>query len=77
MIQIAKIFLFVQFFEGKELRLKQQYFLVAATLQDIVRRFKSSKFGSRDPVRKSFDTFPDKVGFFWLCMHVVTKDPPV
>uniref|UniRef100_UPI0037E7BAB3 glycogen phosphorylase, brain form n=1 Tax=Semicossyphus pulcher TaxID=241346 RepID=UPI0037E7BAB3 len=49
------------FFEGKELRLKQEYFVVAATLQDIIRRFKSSKFGCRDPVRTSFDTFPDKV----------------
>ncbi|XP_039995137.1 glycogen phosphorylase, brain form isoform X2 [Xiphias gladius] len=49
------------FFEGKELRLKQEYFVVAATLQDIIRRFKSSKFGSRDPVRTSFDTFPEKV----------------
>ncbi|GIY43625.1 glycogen phosphorylase [Caerostris darwini] len=49
------------FFEGKELRLKQEYFMVAATLQDIIRRFKSSKFGCRDPVRTSFDTFPDKV----------------
>lgn len=27
------------FFEGKELRLKQEYFMVAATLQDIIRRF--------------------------------------
>ncbi|XP_026506247.1 glycogen phosphorylase, muscle form [Terrapene carolina triunguis] len=52
---------FLQFFEGKELRLKQEYFTVAATLQDIIRRFKSSKFGSRDPVRTSFDAFPDKV----------------
>lgn len=50
-----------QFFEGKELRLKQEYFLVAATLQDIIRRFKSSKFGSRVPVRTSFETFPKKV----------------
>ncbi|XP_041324182.1 glycogen phosphorylase, muscle form-like [Pyrgilauda ruficollis] len=50
-----------QFFEGKELRLKQEYFVVAATLHDIVRRFKSAKFGSRDPVRKSFESFPDKV----------------
>jgi starch phosphorylase len=34
-------------FEGKELRLKQEYFLCAATLHDVVRRFKHSKFGSR------------------------------
>lgn len=49
------------FFEGKELRLKQEYFLVAATLQDIVRRFKSSLYGNRDVARKDFSTFPDKV----------------
>jgi starch phosphorylase len=49
------------FFHGKELRLKQEYFLVASTLQDIIRRFKSAKFGSRDFVRTSFDAFPDKV----------------
>jgi starch phosphorylase len=48
-------------FVGKELRLKQEYFLVAATLQDVIRRFKSSKYGSRDVVRVNFDTFPDKV----------------
>ncbi|XP_072023155.1 glycogen phosphorylase, brain form-like [Amphiura filiformis] len=47
--------------EGKELRLKQEYFMVAATLQDIIRRFKSSKFGCRDPVRTSFDAMPEKV----------------
>lgn len=34
---------------------------MAATLQDIIRRFKSAKFGCRDPVRTSFDAFPDKV----------------
>ena len=39
------------FFEGKELRLKQEYFVVCATLQDIIRRYKSSKFGCRDAVR--------------------------
>ncbi|CAG0919438.1 unnamed protein product [Notodromas monacha] len=49
------------FFEGKELRLKQEYFMVAATLQDIIRRFKSSKFGSREAVRHDFSEFPDKV----------------
>ena len=27
---------------GKELRLKQQYFFVCATLQDIIRRFKKT-----------------------------------
>uniref|UniRef100_A0A7E4VWY6 Alpha-1,4 glucan phosphorylase n=1 Tax=Panagrellus redivivus TaxID=6233 RepID=A0A7E4VWY6_PANRE len=46
---------------GKELHLKQQYFLVAATLLDIIRRFKSSKFAVREAVRIDFDTFPAKV----------------
>ncbi|XP_061551797.1 glycogen phosphorylase, liver form [Phycodurus eques] len=47
------------FFEGKELRLKQEYFVVAATLQDIIRRFKTTKKGT--PGRTSFNSFPDKV----------------
>lgn len=38
---------------GKELRLKQQYFFVSATLQDIVRRYKRE--------RRTFDDLPDKV----------------
>jgi glycogen phosphorylase len=38
---------------GKELRLKQQYFFVSATLQDIIRRYRSE--------RKSFADFPSKV----------------
>ncbi|KAL1509272.1 hypothetical protein ABEB36_004035 [Hypothenemus hampei] len=49
------------FFEGKELRLKQEYFMVAATLQDIIRRFKSAKFGTRATTRNNFDAFPTKV----------------
>lgn len=28
--------------QGKELRLKQQYFFVCATLQDVIRRFKKT-----------------------------------
>uniref|UniRef100_A0A671WEC6 Alpha-1,4 glucan phosphorylase n=1 Tax=Sparus aurata TaxID=8175 RepID=A0A671WEC6_SPAAU len=47
------------FFEGKELRLKQEYFVVAATLQDIIRRFKTTKKGV--PGRTSFESFPEKV----------------
>ncbi len=40
-------------FVGQELRLKQEYFLVASTLQDIIRRFKK--------VNSDWNTFPDKV----------------
>jgi starch phosphorylase len=39
--------------EGQELRLRQQYFLVAATLQDIVRRYTKKN--------KSYDKFSDKI----------------
>ncbi|KAI1498714.1 glycogen phosphorylase [Biscogniauxia marginata] len=38
---------------GKELRLKQQYFWVAASLYDIIRRFKKSK--------RAWSEFPDQV----------------
>merc|ERR1719430_1938646 len=48
-------------FEGKELRLKQEYFLCAATLHDVIRRFKASKFGSREVARTDFSQMPDKV----------------
>lgn len=50
----------LKFFEGKELRLKQEYFVVAATLQDVIRRFKASKFGSTDSATTAFDAFPDQ-----------------
>lgn len=45
-------------FEGRELRLKQEYFLVSASLQDIIKRYKQSKTGV---ARKNFDGFPEKV----------------
>jgi len=41
-------------YAGKELRLKQQYFFVCATLQDLLRRFR--KFGPR-----RWEELPDKV----------------
>ncbi|MCX8021503.1 MAG: glycogen/starch/alpha-glucan phosphorylase [Syntrophorhabdaceae bacterium] len=42
-----------QYISGKELRLKQQYFFVCATLKDIIRRYK--KF------HNSYNPFPEKV----------------
>ena len=41
-------------FEGQELRLKQEYFFVSATLQDIIRRYKKNH-------ALDFERFPDKV----------------
>lgn len=41
-------------FEGRELRLKQEYFLVSATLQDIIRRYKKTH-------PEDFDRFADEV----------------
>lgn len=35
--------------------------MVAATLQDIIRRFKSSTYGNRDAIRVDFEQFPEKV----------------
>ena len=42
--------------EGKALRLKQQYFFVACSIADIVKRFKS-----KHEATDGFDAFPDKV----------------
>lgn len=47
--------------EGKELRLKQEYFLCSATLQDIVRRFKTFKSRMGGKGRSNFEGFADKV----------------
>ncbi len=47
--------------EGKELRLKQEYFLCSATLQDIVRRYKTFKSRMGGAARTTFDQFPEKV----------------
>ncbi len=41
------------FFEGRELRLKQQYFFVSCSIQDIIRRYLVKNQG--------FQSFPDKV----------------
>lgn len=50
-------------FEGKALRLKQEYFLVSASLQDAIRRYKSSQPGVFVCKRESFDEFPNKLAF--------------
>ncbi|VEL11489.1 unnamed protein product, partial [Protopolystoma xenopodis] len=46
-------------FEGKKLRLKQEYLLVSATIQDILRRYKI--YDERGPKRTDFSQLPDKV----------------
>ncbi|MBI3581489.1 MAG: glycogen/starch/alpha-glucan phosphorylase [Nitrospinae bacterium] len=53
--------------EGRELRLKQQYFLVCATLQDIVRRHEKHN--------KSFDNFPEMVAIQLNDTHPVLSIP--
>lgn len=57
------VLLLVQKMEGKELRLRQEYFLCSATLQDIVRRYKSYKSKMGGKARTTFDEFPDKVRY--------------
>ena len=48
-------------FEGKELRLKQEYFFVSATLQDIVRRYKKRyRMYDQQHGLRTFDRFAEK-----------------
>ena len=42
-----------EFYEGRELRLKQQYFFVSCSIKDIIRRYLVT--------HDAFDAFPDKV----------------
>jgi len=42
-----------EFYEGRELRLKQQYFFVSCSIKDIIRRYLVN--------HQSFDEFPDKI----------------
>ncbi|MBI5178759.1 MAG: glycogen/starch/alpha-glucan phosphorylase [Nitrospinae bacterium] len=53
--------------EGKELRFKQQYFLVCATIQDIIRRHKKH--------HSNFDNFPDTVALQLNDTHPVLAIP--
>lgn len=51
-------------FGGKELRLKQEYFLVSSSLQDSIRRYKLSYAGHAGPNNErktNFDDFPNKL----------------
>jgi len=53
--------------EGKFLRLKQQYFFVSATLQDIIRKYKIN--------HKTFDKFPEKNAIQLNDTHPVVAIP--
>ena len=54
--------MFFKVFEGKELRLKQEYLMVSATLQDIIRRFKRADYNHQNiEMRHDLSLFPDKV----------------
>lgn len=48
--------------------------MVAATLQDIIRRFKSSNYGCRDAIRVDFDCFPEKVSFLAFFFENINND---
>ncbi|MBC2855912.1 MAG: glycogen/starch/alpha-glucan phosphorylase [Cetobacterium sp.] len=54
--------------EGKKLRLRQQYFFVSASLQDIVRKYKKN-------ISSNFDKFPDFVTIQLNDTHPVVAIP--
>jgi starch phosphorylase len=56
------------FYAGRELRLKQEYFLVSASLQDIIRRFKATH-------KDGFKDFPQKVAIQMNDTHPVLAIP--
>jgi len=56
------------FIQGRELRLKQEYFLTSATLQDIIRRFNKI-------YKHNFTLFPDKVAIQLNDTHPVLAIP--
>merc|ERR1712088_260696 len=49
------------FFEGKELRLKQEYFMCCATLHDIIRRYRYPYYEDKDKIREDWSQLPEKV----------------
>ena len=53
--------------QGRELRLKQEYFLSSATIQDIIRRFKKA--------HNDFNLFPEKVSIQLNDTHPVLSIP--
>lgn len=46
--------------ENQEIRLKQEYFLCSASLQDIIARYKSSKRSQTGTGRTDFNIFAEK-----------------
>lgn len=46
--------------ENQEIRLKQEYFLCSASLQDIITRYKSSKVSQTDTGRTDYNHFAEK-----------------
>ena len=48
-------------YNGKELRLKQQFFFVSATIQDVIASYKRTG--------RSWTEFPDYVSYFYSTFH--------